>query len=79
MSPKAKPKGGTDEEDTSTREMLMMYKKNCKELEVPICKMFELKVNEVLEEDGHLNEVLISEKVGELGVRALANALIKSK
>ncbi len=78
MGPKKKP-GKDEEEDTSTRDLLNMYRKNCKELEIPTCKMFEIKMSEVLEEDNHLPEVLISEKVGELGVRALANALIKTK
>jgi hypothetical protein len=80
MGPKKKAaKGKDDEEDTSTRDLLYMYRKNCKELEVPSCKIFESKVNEVLEEDAHLPEILINEKVGELGMRSLANALMKTK
>lgn len=74
-----KKKGKDEEEDTSTKDLLTYYKKNCKELEVPVCKFFEAKLNEVLEEDSHLPEILINEKIGEFGARALANALIKTK
>jgi hypothetical protein len=79
MGPKKKAGGKDDEEDTSTRDLLYIYRKNCKELEIPSCKMFESKINEVLEEDGHLPEILINDKIGELGMRALASALMKTK
>ncbi len=79
MGTKRKTKGKDEEEDTSTKDLLTYYKKYCKELEIPICKIFETKVNEVLEEDAHLPEILINEKIGEFGGRALANALKATK
>lgn len=79
MGPKKKAKGKDDEEDTSTRDLLTYYKKNCKEFETPICKLLETKILEVLDEDLHLPEILINEKIGEFGARALANALMKTK
>jgi hypothetical protein len=77
MGPKKKP--GDGEEDFSTRDLLNLYRKNCKELEVPICKILESKLVEVVGEDANLPEILINEKIGEFGARALSNALIKTK
>jgi hypothetical protein len=78
MGPKKKG-GKDDEEDTSTQDLLTIYKKNCKELEIPFCKLLESKINEVLDEGGHLPEILINEKIGEFGARAVASALMKTK
>lgn len=79
MGPKKKGGKKDEEEDTSTQDLLTFYKKNCKEFEVPICKLLEARINEVLDEGDHLPEILINEKIGEFGARALANALIKTK
>ncbi len=79
MAPKKKQAGKDEEEDLTTKELLNLYKKFCKELEVMPCKPLEININDKLSEDLHLNEILISEKVGELGMRALSTALIKTK
>lgn len=79
MGPKKQKGKGQEEEDTSTKDLLTFYRKFSKELEVPICKPFEIKLNELLDEDQHLQEILITEKIGEFGARALANALKNTK
>lgn len=79
MAPKKKTKGKDEEEDTSTKDLLTYYKKFSKELEVPISKALEAKINEMLDEDIHLPEILINERIGEFGARALANALKSTK
>lgn len=79
MGPKKKKGGKDEEEDTSTKDLLTFYKKSCKELEIPFSKPLEIKINEVLDEDDHLPEILINEKIGETGARALSNALMKTK
>jgi len=78
MGPKKKA-GKDQEEDTSTRDLLSLYKKFCKELEIPICKIFETKLLEVLDDEVHLPEMLINEKIGEFGARAIFNALMRTK
>ena len=78
MGPKKKT-GKDQEDDTSTRDLLSIYKKSCKELEIPICKIFETKLLEVLDDEGHLPEILINEKIGEFGARAIFNALMRTK
>jgi hypothetical protein len=64
-----------DVDDNSTKDFLTYYKRNCKELEIQTFKNLENKVNELIEENGHLSEILINEKIGEFGARALFNAL----
>jgi len=84
MGAKKKPekgKGGAEEEeDLSTKELLQHYKKNCIQMETPIFKPLEKKINELLDE-GEIKfpEILINEKIGEAGARAIANALKSSK
>ena len=64
-----------DEDDTSTKDFLTYYKRYCKELEVQPNKKFEEKVTELIEENGKLSEILINEKIGEFGAKALFSAL----
>jgi hypothetical protein len=64
-----------DEEDFSTRDLLAYYKKYCKELEIQPFKNLEAKLTELVEENGNLTQILINEKIGEFGARALFNAL----
>ena len=75
MGPKKQAAKQGEEEDNSTKDFLTYYKKFCKELEVPIFKPLETKIGELIEEGGHLNEILINDKIGEFGARALFNAL----
>lgn len=64
-----------DEDDNSTKDLLTYYKKYCKELEIQPFKNLENKLTELVEENGHLSEILINEKIGEFGARALFNAM----
>ena len=64
-----------DEDDDSTKDLLTYYKKYCKELEIQPFKKLEERLNELIEENGHLSEILINEKIGEFGARALFNAM----
>lgn len=64
-----------DEDDNSTKDLLVYYKKFCKELEIQPFKNLETKLTELIEENGHLSEILVNEKIGEFGARALFNAL----
>jgi hypothetical protein len=64
-----------DEDDFSTRDFFNYYKRYCKELEIQPYKNLETKLSELVEESGHLTEILINEKIGEFGARALFNAL----
>jgi len=75
MGPKKQAAKQGEEEDNSTKDFLSYYKRQCKELEIQPFKPLETKINELLEEGGHLNEILINEKIGEFGARALFNAL----
>lgn len=79
MGPKKKGGKKDEEEDTSTKDLLTYYKRNCKELEIPVCKLLENKLNERLDEELHLPELLINEKIGDFGARAISNALVKTK
>jgi hypothetical protein len=81
MGPK-KSGGGAkagEEEDLSTRNLLNIYKKTCKELEIPCSKSLETKIADQIFEDLHLPELLITEKIGEMGAKAIATALKKTK
>lgn len=75
MGPKKQAAKQGEEEDNSTKDFLTYYKRYCKELEIQPFKSLETKITEILEEGGHLNEILINEKIGEFGARALFNAL----
>jgi hypothetical protein len=55
------------------------YKRNCKELEISVFKPFEIKMTEILDEDDDLPELLINDKIGEHGARALFNAFKSTK
>jgi hypothetical protein len=79
MGPKKQGGAAGDEEDFSTKNLLTIYKKTCKELEIPYSKLIEVKINIQLEEDLHLPELLITEKIGEMGAKAIATALKKTK
>lgn len=78
MGPK-KGGGKVEEEDSSTSELLSIYKKQIKENEAIISKVLELKLLDVLENGGHLGEALINEKVGELGIKSFTTGLMKVK
>lgn len=75
---KGKKGKGAEEEENPTENFLVQYKRACKENEVTPSKTLLNKVEECLEEGDDLNEVLINEKIGEFGARALATALKKS-
>lgn len=81
MGPKKKGGGAKagEEEDLSTKNLLAIYKKTCKELEIPHSKALEDKINLRLDEDLHLPELLITEKIGEMGAKAITTALKKTK
>jgi len=81
MGPKKQAKGGKkpEEEDNSTKELLTYYKKSCKEFELPIYKPLEVKVNSLLQEGSHLNEILIIEQFGLAGIKTITKALKATK
>jgi hypothetical protein len=75
MGPKKQaPKQG-EEEDNSTKDLFSYYKRCCKELEISVYKPLETKFVEKIENGEHVNDILINEKIGEFGARALFNAL----
>jgi hypothetical protein len=75
-----KKAGGKDEqEDNSTKDLLNIYRKQVKENEVIISKVLESKLIEACDNESHLPEALINEKVGELGIKAFTTALMKVK
>jgi len=86
MGGKKKPEGGKgkggaeEEEDLTTKELLSLYRKNCSIMEIPTFHPLVKKIDEVLTE-GEIKfpEILINEKIGEAGARAIANALRTSK
>lgn len=75
MGPKKQAAKQGEDEDNSTKDFLTYYKRYCKELEIQPFKALETKIGELLEEGLHLNEILINDKIGEFGARALFNAL----
>jgi hypothetical protein len=79
MGPKKKPTKQGEEEDLSTKQLLSYYKKFCKELEILPSKELVKSLNEKVAEDLHMPEMLINEKIGEFGAKALADALKKTK
>lgn len=76
MGPKKqKAKGKDEEEDTSTVDLLAIYKKLCRQNDVTYSKAIERQINERLEEDTHLQELLIDEKIGEESMIQFSKAL----
>jgi hypothetical protein len=72
---KAKGKGKDEEDDTSTVDLLAIYKKQCRQHEIPYSKVIENQINSKLEEDTHLQELLIDDKIGEEGMIQFSKAL----
>ena len=73
---KAKKGGkGAEDEDIPTENFLPAYKKACRENEVTPAKPLVSKVQEIMDEGDDLNEILINERIGEFGARALPTAL----
>lgn len=81
MGPKKQAKGGKkpEEEDNSTKEFSMQYKKSCRELEFPMYKPLEAKVNALNEDGSHLNEILVIEQFGLAGMKTITKALKATK
>ena len=76
MGAKKKPNAKDAVEDTSTKEFLREYKKSCVQFETPSFKPLEKKLVEVMEEgDSKLPEILVNERIGENGAKAIANGL----
>ena len=71
---KSKKKGQEDEEDP-TENFIPAYKKACKECEVTPSSQLISKIEDMIDEGDDLNEILLNERVGEFGARALALAL----
>ena len=73
---KGKGKGKSKEKvDNPTANFLTAYEKACKENGVTPSKSLVTKVEQIMNEGEDLNEILVNEKLGELGARALAIAL----
>ena len=75
---KAKKGKGQEDEDNPTENFLPAYRKACKENEVTPAKTLVNKVEEIMDEGDDLNEILVNERIGEFGARALATALRRS-
>ena len=75
---KAKKGKGQEDEDNPTENFLPAYRKSCKENEVTPAKSLVSKIEEILDEGEDLNEILINDRIGEFGARALATALRRS-
>ena len=71
---KSKKKGQEDEEDP-TENFIPAYKKACKECEVTPSAQLISKIEDMIDEGDDLNEILLNERVGEFGARALALGL----
>ena len=73
---KGKGKGKSKEKvDNPTANFLPAYEKACKENGVTPSKSLVTKVEQIMNEGEDLNEILVNEKLGELGARALAITL----
>jgi len=68
-----------EEEDNSTKEFLLLYKKSCREIEIPIYKPLEAKVNKNIEEGVHLNEILIIDQFEPKSLKSITKALKATK
>ena len=75
---KGKKGKGQEDEDNPTENFLPAYKKACRENEVTPAKTLVNKVEEIMDEGDDLNEILVNERIGEFGARALATALRRS-
>jgi len=70
-----KGKGGEDE-DTSTWDLLVLYRKNCNKNGITTLKQLENKFDQVFEEgDGILEELHVWEEAGPVGIRSFCEAL----
>lgn len=74
MKKKGKKKGQEDE-DNPTENFFTLYKRAGKEFETVPSATLLTKVEECLDEGEDLSEILIPEKIGEFGCRALCKAL----
>ena len=75
---KGKKGKGQEDEDNPTENFLPAYKKACKENEVTPSKTLIAKIEEIMDEGEDLNEILVNDRIGEFGARALATALRRS-
>ena len=75
---KGKKGKGQEDEDNPTENFLPAYRKACKENEVTPAKSLVSKIEEILDEGEDLNEILVNDRIGEFGARALATALRRS-
>ena len=75
---KGKKGKGQEDEDNPTENFLPAYKKACRESEVTPAKTLVNKIEEIMDEGEDLNEILVNERIGEFGARALATALRRS-
>lgn len=74
-----KPKGA-DGEDDSTQQLARVYKKKCDVVNgVTLNKLFKGKLDQVLEEDEHLEKLHLWEEMGPIGVRAMADSFTELK
>ena len=72
---KGSGKPGEDEEDTSTRDLFYIYKKQSNLLEALISKTLDKKFQECFENEEDLKEILVTEKISWNGARALADSM----
>ena len=75
---KGKKGKGQEDEDNPTENFLPAYRKACKENEVTPSKSLLSKIEEIMDEGEDLNEILVNDRIGEFGARALATALRRS-
>ncbi len=68
-------KQGEEEEDTSTRDLLYIYRKQSANFEATVSKTLESKFQECFENEEDLKEILVTEKIMWNGARALADAM----
>ena len=78
MGPKKGKKKGQDDEDNPSENFLPAYKKACIENLVTAAPTLVQKVEDTLDEGDDLNEILVNDKIGEFGARALATGLKRS-
>ena len=77
---KGKGKGKQEvEEDHSTKNLLQLYKKYSLTKEAPLSKVFEKKIQECIDNEEHIKEILVTEKIGSKGGSALGSALKEVK
>lgn len=77
---KGKGKGKEEEEeDLSTKHLIQLYRKFSLAKEAPISKVLEKKILDCIDNEEHLKEILITEKIGPKGGSALGAALKETK